>query len=96
MLVAGLVVSVPPEMFAVVPAPEDPSLTHVVTKVSTVLPALTAPVTCIYSPEYGAELVILNNVVAAAPDTRVYHPVVEAFVLIVTPTSLPPDRVKPL
>ena len=36
-VVLGLAVAVPPEMSAVVPAPELPSLTQVVTKVNTVL-----------------------------------------------------------
>ena len=36
MVVEGLAVAVPPVMLAVVPAPELPSLTQVVTKVNTV------------------------------------------------------------
>jgi hypothetical protein len=36
-VVLGLAVAVPPEMSAVVPAPELPSLSQVVTKVNTVL-----------------------------------------------------------
>ena len=47
--VAGLVTAVPPEMLAVRPAPEVPSSTQVVTKVSTVAPALTAAVVRINS-----------------------------------------------
>ena len=43
--VNGLAVSVPPDIFALVPAPELPVLTQVVTKVKAVLPALTAEVT---------------------------------------------------
>jgi hypothetical protein len=42
--VAGLDTAVPPVMLAVVPAPDVPSSTQVVTKVSTVAPALTAAV----------------------------------------------------
>ena len=42
--VAGLDTAVPPVMFAVVPAADVPSSTQVVTKVSTVAPALTAAV----------------------------------------------------
>jgi len=36
MVVLGLAVAVPPEMLELVPAPELPSLTQVVTKVNTV------------------------------------------------------------
>ena len=42
--VAGLVTAVPPVILAVVPAADVPSSTQVVTKVSTVAPALTAAV----------------------------------------------------
>jgi hypothetical protein len=58
--VAGLATPVPPEILAVVPAPDDPSLTHVVESVKSVaLPA--AAVVRMYSPVYGAvELVNLN------------------------------------
>ena len=42
--VAGLDTAVPPVMCAVVPAADVPSSTQVVTKVSTVAPALTAAV----------------------------------------------------
>jgi hypothetical protein len=35
-VVEGLAVAVPPEMLAVVPAPDDPSLFQTVTKVNTV------------------------------------------------------------
>ena len=48
--VAGLDTAVPPVMLAEVPAPDDPSLTQVVTKVNTVDPALTAAVVWMYSP----------------------------------------------
>ena len=49
MAVAGLDTAVPPVMFAVVPAAEVPSSTQVVTKVNTVLPALSATVVRINS-----------------------------------------------
>jgi hypothetical protein len=48
-VVDGLAVAVPPLMFAVVPAPDDPLSLQVVTKVNTVLPALTAAVVLIKS-----------------------------------------------
>ena len=43
-VVDGLEVAVPPEISAVVPAPDDPSLLHVVTKVNTVLEVAVAVV----------------------------------------------------
>ncbi len=49
-VVLGLDVAVPPEISAVVPAPELPSLTQVVTKVNTVLDVAVA-VVLINSPE---------------------------------------------
>ena len=52
-VVEGLAVAVPPEMLAEVPAPDDPSLTQVVTKVNTVVEVAVAVVR-MYSPEYGA------------------------------------------
>ena len=51
-VVLGLAVAVPPEILAVVPAPELPSLTQVVTNVSTVLDVAVAVVR-MNSPEYG-------------------------------------------
>jgi hypothetical protein len=61
-VVLGLAVAVPPEILAVVPAPELPSLTQVVTNVSTVLDVAVAVVR-MYSPVYGAvELVSWNTV----------------------------------
>ena len=48
--VAGLDTPVPPDMSAVVPAPDEPSLTQVVTKVSTV-ELVAVAVVSIYSPE---------------------------------------------
>ena len=59
-VVEGLAVAVPPSMLAEVPAPDEPSLTHVVESVKSVaLPA--AAVVRMYSPVYGAvELVNLN------------------------------------
>ena len=47
--VAGLDTPVPPEMLEVVPAPDEPSSTQVVTKVNTVDPAFTAAVVRMYS-----------------------------------------------
>jgi hypothetical protein len=52
-VVDGLVVAVPPEMLAVVPAPDDPSLTQVVTKVNTV-ELVAVAVVRMNSPLYGA------------------------------------------
>ena len=52
-VVLGLVVAVPPEISALVPAPELPSLTQVVTKVNTV-ELVAVAVVRIYSPVYGA------------------------------------------
>jgi len=49
-LTYGLAVSVPPEILAVDPTTAVPLLLHVVTKVSVVLPALTAAVTLIKLP----------------------------------------------
>jgi hypothetical protein len=49
-LTYGLAVSVPPEIFAVEPGTAVPLLLHVVTKVSVVLPALTAAVTLMKFP----------------------------------------------
>jgi hypothetical protein len=43
-VVLGLDVAVPPEILALVPAPDDPSLTQVVTKVKTVLEVAVAVV----------------------------------------------------
>jgi hypothetical protein len=61
-VVFGLGVSVPPEILAVVPAPELPSLTQVVINVSTVLDVAVAVVR-MNSPVYGAvELVSWNTV----------------------------------
>jgi hypothetical protein len=48
--VAGLDTAVPPDMSAVVPAPDDPSLTQVVVNVSTV-ELVAVAVVSIYSPE---------------------------------------------
>ena len=47
--VAGLDTPVPPEMLEVVPAPDEPSSTQVVTKVNMVDPAFTAAVVRMYS-----------------------------------------------
>ena len=43
-VVEGLAVAVPPEILALVPTPDDPSLVQVVTKVNTVLDVAVAVV----------------------------------------------------
>ena len=48
--VAGLATAVPPVMLALVPAPDEPSLTQVVTKVNTV-ELVAVAVVRMYSPE---------------------------------------------
>ena len=91
-VVLGLEVAEPPVMLAVVPAPDDPSLTQVVTKVNTVLDVAVAVVR-MYSPEYG-EVALFNwNIVVGEP-VRLYHPVVVARVVCVPP--LPLSRVVPV
>ena len=91
-VVLGLAVAVPPEISAVVPAPDDPSLTQVVTKVNTVLEVAVAVVR-MNSPEYGeVELFNWNMVVGDA--VRLYQPVVVASVVSVPP--LPLRRVVPV
>ena len=63
-VVEGLLVAVPPEMSAVVPAPPpEPSLTQVVTKVSTV-ELVAVAVVLINSPVYGAVELFNWNMVA--------------------------------
>ena len=62
-VVLGLAVAVPPVILAVVPAPELPSLTQVVTNVSTVLDVAVAVVR-MYSPVYGAVELVSWNMVA--------------------------------
>jgi hypothetical protein len=85
-VVDGLAVAVPPEMSAVVPAPDDPSLTQVVTKVNTVVDVAVAVVR-MNSPEYGlVELFNWNMVVGDA--VRLYHPVVVVSVVCVPPEPL--------
>jgi len=91
-VVLGLDVAVPPEILADVPAPELPSLTHVVTKVNTVDDVAVAVVR-INSPEYG-EVELFNwNIVVGEP-VRLYQPVVVARVVCVPPD--PPRRVVPV
>lgn len=85
-VVEGLVVAVPPEMSAVVPAPDDPSLTQVVTKVNTVLEVAVAVVR-MYSPEYG-EVELFNWNMVAGEVVRLYQPVVVASVVCVPPEPL--------
>jgi len=65
-VVLGLAVAVPPVILAVVPAPELPSLTQVVTNVSTVLDVAVAVVR-MNSPEYGAVELFNWNTVAGEP-----------------------------
>jgi hypothetical protein len=62
-VVLGLAVAVPPVILAVVPAPELPSLTQVVTNVSTVLDVAVAVVR-MNSPVYGAVELFNWNIVA--------------------------------
>ena len=91
-VVLGLDVAVPPVMLALVPAPLEPSLTQVVTKVSTVVDVAVA-VVLIYSPEYG-EVALFNwNMVVGDP-VKLYQPVVVARVVCVPP--VPPIRVVPV
>jgi len=78
-VVEGLAVAVPPSMLAVVPAPDDPSLTQVVTKVNTV-ELVAVAVVRMYSPEYGAVALFNWNMVVATP-VRLYQPVVVARVV---------------
>ena len=91
-VVVGLDVGVPPLMSAVVPAPELPSLTQVVTKVNTVLDVAVAVVR-IYSPEYGDTALFNWNIVVGDP-VRLYQPVVVANVVCVPP--VPPILVVPV
>ena len=91
-VVLGLVVAVPPVIFALVPAPLDPSLTQVVTKVNTVLEVAVAVVR-IYSPEYG-EVELFNWNIVVGDAVRLYQPVVVASVVCVPP--VPPIRVVPV
>ena len=90
--VAGLATAVPPEMLAVVPAPDEPSLTQVVTKVNTV-ELVAVAVVRMYSPEYGAVALFNWNMVAGEVVSW-YHPVVVAKVVCVPPP--PPILVVPV
>ena len=91
-VVDGLVVAVPPEILAVVPAPDDPSLTQVVTKVNTV-ELVAVAVVRMNSPEYGEAELFNWNMVVGEP-VRLYQPVVVASVVSVPP--LPLRRVVPV
>jgi hypothetical protein len=72
----GLVVSVPPEMFVLCPAPARAELFQVVTKVIAVAPAFFAAVIMMVSPVYGLTSSFnWNMVVAAAPAVSAYQPV---------------------
>ncbi len=92
MVVLGLLVAVPPSILAVVPAPELPSLTHVVTKVNTV-ELVAVAVVLINSPEYGLVELFNWNMVAGVP-VKLYQPVVVARVVCVPP--VPPILVVPV
>ena len=91
-VVEGLAVAVPPEISALVPAPDDPSLTQVVIKVNTVLDVAVA-VVAMYSPEYGLTVLFNWNIVVGEA-VRLYQPVVVASVVCVPP--VPPRRVVPV
>ena len=70
-VVLGLVVAVPPEILAVVPAADVPSSLHSVVKVSAVPPAFKSTWVRMNSGVYGADaLLSWNMVVAAAPGVR--------------------------
>ena len=85
-VVDGLAVAVPPSMSAVVPAPDEPSLTQVVTKVNTV-ELVAVAVVAMYSPEYGEVALFSWNMVVGEP-VRLYQPVVVARVVCVPPVPL--------
>jgi len=85
-VVDGLAVAVPPEISAVVPAPDDPSLTQVVTKVNTV-ELVAVAVVRMYSPEYGL-VALFNWNMVAGDAVRLYQPVVVARVVCVPPVPL--------
>ena len=91
-VVLGLLVAVPPEILALVPAPELPSLTQVVTTVNTVLEVAVA-VVLMNSPEYGAVALLSWNMVVGLV-VKLYQPVVVAKVVCVPPE--PPIRVVPV
>ena len=65
--VAGLAVSVPPEMLAVDPATEVPLSLQTVVKVNTVPPAFSATSVRIKSGVYGAPALLSWNMVTAEP-----------------------------
>jgi hypothetical protein len=79
-------------MLALVPAPLEPSLVQVVTRVRTVVDVAVA-VVLINSPEYGETALFNWNIVVGEP-VRLYHPVVVANVVCVPP--VPPIRVVPV
>lgn len=91
-VVLGLFVAVPPEMLDVVPAPELPSLTQVVTKVNTVVLVAVAVVR-INSVVYGAVGLLSWKMVVGEP-VRLYQPVVVVRVVCVPP--VPPILVVPV
>ena len=85
-VVAFNAADVPPVMSAVVPSPDDPSLTQVVTKVNTV-ELVAVAVVRMYSPEYG-EVELFNWNIVAGDAVRLYQPVVVASVVCVPPVPL--------
>ena len=91
-VVLGLFVAVPPEMLDVVPAPELPSLTQVVTKVNTVVLVAVAVVR-MNSVVYGAVGLLSWKMVVGEP-VRLYQPVVVVRVVCVPP--VPPILVVPV
>lgn len=91
-VVEGLVVAVPPEMFAVAPITADPSSTHVVTRVKTVDDVAVAVVR-MNSGVYG-DVVLLSWNMVVGDVVRLYQPVVVASVVCVPP--VPFKRVVPV
>ena len=91
-VVLGLAVAVPPEILELVPAPELPSSTQVVTNVNT-LPLVAVAVVRINSGVYGAVGLFSWNIVVGEP-VKLYQPVVVANVVCVPPD--PDKRVVPV
>jgi len=91
-VVDGLVVAVPPVIFAEVPAADVPSSTQVVTSVRTVDEVAVAVVR-MNSGVYGDEALLSWNMVVGEA-VRLYQPVVVVSVVCVPP--VPPKRVVPV
>ena len=91
-VVLGLLVAEPPEIFDVVPGPDVPSSLQTVTKVNTVVEVAVAWVR-IKLVEYGETASFSWNMVVGVP-VRLYQPVVVASVVCVPP--VPPIRVVPV